>query len=213
MNFVAAVLIGVGAFFSVCNWLCLLSSLRRRRFVSPVFPAPSLLTTLGLALADSTRPYWWVGLLTDYTFFALLAAAPRLISEAWRLSSFTRQQLLVADDGPRHFTFSLHRRGHFLLRATFDAGVPCGQDRSIRSPSCTRCVCLRLPVRTRNIRGRAPPSAALMYADTALVPIEIDMPKARRAQALRQKPACPPSRTSPQARSGVAASCAVEALR
>lgn len=74
MNFVAAVLIGVGAFFSVCNWLCLLSSLRRRRFVSPVFPAPSLLTTLGLALADSTRPYWWVGLLTDYTFFSLLAA-------------------------------------------------------------------------------------------------------------------------------------------
>jgi hypothetical protein len=127
MIFVAAILIGVGAFFSVCNWLCLLSSLRRRRFVSPVFPASSLLTTLGLALADSTRPYWWVGLLTDYTFFALLAATPRLISEAWRLSSFTRQQLLVADDGPRHFTLSLHRQGHFLLRATFDTGVPCNE--------------------------------------------------------------------------------------
>ena len=127
MNSVATILIGIGAFLSVGNWLCLLSSLRGRRFVSPVFPAPSLLTTLGLALLDATRPYWWLGLFTDYTLFGLLAATPRLIADAWRLSSFTRQQLLVADDGSRHFTLSLHRHGYFLLRATFDSGVPCNE--------------------------------------------------------------------------------------
>jgi len=110
MNTVATIFIGIGAFLSVGNWLCLLSSLFRPRFVSPVFPAPSLLTTIGLALLDSTRPYWWIGLFTDYTLFGLLAATPRLITEAWRLSSFTRQQLLVADDGPRHFTLSLPAR-------------------------------------------------------------------------------------------------------
>ena len=127
MNLVATVLIGIGAFLSIGNWLCLLASLRSRRFVSPVFPAPSLLTTLGLALLDSTRTYWWVGLLTDYTLFGLLATTPQLIADAWRHSSFTRQQLLVADDGPRHFTLSLHRHGYFLLRATFAPGVSCNE--------------------------------------------------------------------------------------
>ena len=127
MNSVATILIGIGTFLSVGNWLCLLISLRGRRFVSPVFPAPSLLTTLGLALLDSTRAYWWFGLFTDYTLFGLIAATPRLIAEGWRLSSFTRQQLLAADDGPRHFTLSLHRHGYFLLRATFDPGVPCNE--------------------------------------------------------------------------------------
>ena len=127
MNTAATALIGIGAGLSVLNWLCLLSSLLRRRFVSPVFPAPSLLTAIGLALLDSTRPYWWVGLFTDYTLFGLLAATPRLIADAWRLSSFTRQQLLIAHDGPRHFTLSLHRHGYFLLRATFDPGVPCNE--------------------------------------------------------------------------------------
>jgi hypothetical protein len=127
MNTVATMLIGIGAFLSVANWLCLLSSLYRRRFVSAVCPAPSILTTIGLALLDSTRPYWWVGLFTDYTLFGVLAATPRLIVGAWRLSSFTRQQLLVADDGPRHFVLSLHRHGHFLLRATFDPGVRCDE--------------------------------------------------------------------------------------
>ncbi len=128
MNFIATIFIGIGAFLSVGNWLCLLSSLWQKRFVSPVFPAPSLLTTIGLVRHDSTRPYWWVGLFTDYTLFGLLAAAPRLIAEAWRLSSFTRQQLLVAEDGPRHFSLSLHPHGYFLLRATFNPGVQCNQN-------------------------------------------------------------------------------------
>lgn len=127
MSTAAAVLIGVGVALSALNWLCLLTSVLRQRFVSPVFPAPSLLTTIGLALLDDTRPYWWVGLFTDHTLFGLLAATPRLVAEAWRLSSFTRQQLLVADDGPRHFTLSLHRHGYFLLRGTFDPGVPCNE--------------------------------------------------------------------------------------
>ncbi len=127
MNLIATVLIGIGAILSVCNWLCLLSSLIRRRAVSPVFPVPSLLTALGLALADSTRPYWLVGLLTDYTLFSLLAAIPGLMSEVWRFSPFTRQELLVAEEGPRHFTLSLHRDGYFVLRGRFQPGVPCDE--------------------------------------------------------------------------------------
>lgn len=89
-----------------------------------MFPAPSILTTVGLALMASTRPYCWLGLFTDYTLFAIVVAAPRLIAEVWSTSVFTRQALLAAHDGPRHFILSLHRGGHFLLRGTFDAGVP-----------------------------------------------------------------------------------------
>lgn len=90
-----------------------------------MFPAPSVFTALGLALLDKSRPYWWVGLLTDYTFFALLIAIPSMVADAWRTSSFTRIQLLHADDAPRQFELSLHRGGHFLLRATFEPPMPC----------------------------------------------------------------------------------------
>lgn len=124
MNLIAKGLIFAGVLFSILNWLCLLSTLYKRRFVSPIFPAPSLLTTLGLALIDATRPYCWLGLFTDYTLFALVVAAPRLIAEFWHTSSFTRQALLAACDGPRHFMLSLHRSGYFVLRCTFDEGLP-----------------------------------------------------------------------------------------
>jgi hypothetical protein len=119
----AIIFISAGAFLSALNWLCLLSSWRGRRHVSPVFPAPSLLTAIGLALIDRTRSYWWLGLLSDWTLFSLLAASRRLIVDAWNTSSFTRQRLLEAEDGPRRFTLSLHRGGRFLLRAAFEPPV------------------------------------------------------------------------------------------
>ena len=110
---------------SLLNWACLIGSWRSKRHISPVFPAPSVLTALGLVLLEETRPYWWVGLLTDYTLFGLLIKAPSLMAGAWRTSSFTRIALLRAEDAPRRFELSLHRGGHFLLRATFEPSVPC----------------------------------------------------------------------------------------
>lgn len=124
----AYILIGIGVGFSLLNWTCLLGSWFRKRHISPVFPAPSVLTALGLALLDETRAYWWVGMLTDYTFFGLLIAAPSMVAGAWRTSAFTRVQLLRADDSPRRFDLSLHRGGHFLLRATFEPPMRCNAD-------------------------------------------------------------------------------------
>lgn len=119
-------LIAIGVALSLLNWACLLGSWRSKRHISPAFPAPSVLTAMGLALLVETRSYWWVGLLTDYTFFGLLIAGPSLIAGAWRTSSFTRIQALHAQDAPRRFELSLHHGGHFLLRATFDPPIPCG---------------------------------------------------------------------------------------
>lgn len=120
MNTVAFILIGLGVVLSLLNWSYLIGSWVSGRYMSPIFPAPSILTTLGLALYDQTRPYWWVGLLTDYTLIALVIAIPRLAAEVWRTSHFTRLQLLVAEDPPRRFQLSLHRGGHFLMQATFE---------------------------------------------------------------------------------------------
>ena len=125
MNTAAYILLGVGVGFSLLNWACLFGSWFSKRHISPVFPAPSGFTALGLALLDQTRAYWWAGLLTDYTFFELLIAAPSVAADAWRTSSFTRVQLLRAEDAPRRLELSLHRGGHFLLRATFKPPVPC----------------------------------------------------------------------------------------
>ena len=120
MNTVICLLLAVGIGFSLLNWVCLFASWFTKQQISPVFPAPSLFTALGLALFDRTRAYWWVGLLTDYTLFALFLAAPSLVAGAWHTSRVTRIQLLEAEDAPRRFELSLHRGGHFLLRATFE---------------------------------------------------------------------------------------------
>jgi hypothetical protein len=125
VNITAYILLGLGVGFSLLNWLCLFGSWFSKRHISPVFPAPSVFTALGLALLEQTRAYWWVGLLTDYTFFALLIVAPRMVAEAWRTSIFTRVQLLVAEGAPRRLELSLHRGGHFLLRATFEPPMSC----------------------------------------------------------------------------------------
>lgn len=125
MNTAAYILLGVGVGFSLLNWACLFGSWFSKRHISPLFPAPSVFTALGLALLDRTRAFWWVGLLTDYTFFGLLIAAPSMVAGAWRTSSFTRVQLLRAEDAPRRLELSLHRGGHFLLRATFEPPMPC----------------------------------------------------------------------------------------
>jgi hypothetical protein len=121
----AFILLGVGVGFSLLNWACLFGSWFSKRHISPVFPGPSIFTALGLALFDQTRPYWWAGLLTDYTLFGLFIAAPSMIVGAWRTSSFTRVQLLRAESAPRRFELSFHRGGHFLLRATFVPSIAC----------------------------------------------------------------------------------------
>lgn len=118
-------MLGLGVALSVFNWVCLFASWRSGRFVSPVFPMPSVLTAIGLGSLPQTRPYWWVGLLTDYTLFSWLVAAPRLIKEAWQTSAFTRIWQLRASDSSRLFDLSLHRGGHFFLRATFEPPASC----------------------------------------------------------------------------------------
>lgn len=125
MSVAACILLVVGIGFSLLNWGCFFASWFNKRHISPVFPAPSIFTAIGLALLDQTRPYWWVGLLTDYTFCTLLIAAPLIIASAWRTSRFTRVQVLYGEDEPRRFELSLHRGGHFLLRATFKPPMLC----------------------------------------------------------------------------------------
>ena len=125
MSLVALLFICTGAAVSLLNWAGLFAAWRRQRRASPVFPGPSVFTALGLALLEATRPYWWMGLLSDYTIFRLLLVAPAAIAAAWRTSSFPRIALLQAEDAARRFELSLHRGGHFLLRARFEPAVPC----------------------------------------------------------------------------------------
>ena len=125
MNIAAYILLGLGISFSLLNWAYLFSSWFGKRHISPVFPAAFVFTVLGLVLIDQTHSYWWVGFLTDCTFFTLLIASPTIAANTWRTSRFTRVQLLLGEAMPRRFELSLHRGGHFLLRATFEQPVQC----------------------------------------------------------------------------------------
>lgn len=116
---IAVFLIAFGVAFSLLNWCCLLASYIGRKHVSMAFPFPSLITMLGLALLESTRSYWWIALLTDYTLLSL----PSLIATL-RESQVNRVQFFRADDPPRHFALSLHEGMRFRLRIEFDPRVP-----------------------------------------------------------------------------------------
>jgi len=70
-------LLGLGVGLSALNWTTLLGMWIKKTYISPVFPVPSVLTAIGLALFDETRAYWWLGLLTDYTFLTSIFAAVR----------------------------------------------------------------------------------------------------------------------------------------
>lgn len=125
MKTAAFLLLAIGIGLTILNWSSLFASWFSKRHISPVFPASSLLTAWGLALFEPTRAYCWVSLLTDYTLFTLLIAAPALVADEWRTSRFTRVKLLLAEETPRKLELSLHRGGHFLLRATFIPPAPC----------------------------------------------------------------------------------------
>lgn len=125
MMIVASVLLTIGVGLSLLNWACLFETWRTQRYISPVFPVPSVLTALGLRLLEPTRAYWWAGLFTDYTLFSLIYATPCILADEWRTSRFTRIHHMRAEDGPRQFELSLHRGGRFLLRVRFDPPTSC----------------------------------------------------------------------------------------
>jgi len=125
MRIVAFILIGIGGAFSLLNWISLIGTIQTKRPTSIGFPAPSLLTALGLSLLAETHHYWWIALFTDYSLFVIPIALPRLIAGAWQTSALTRVKRLQAAGKQRRVELSFHRGGHFTLRITYKPALTC----------------------------------------------------------------------------------------
>lgn len=114
----------VGVALSAANWRLVLPRPPGRANVSQIPFVPCLFTMLGLVGFDSTRRFWWTALFIDPSIASFGYVLPKLAAESWRTSRFTRLRVLRAHDARRRIELSLHRNGHFLLRAAFDPSTP-----------------------------------------------------------------------------------------
>jgi len=97
---------------------------RTGKHVSPVivpFVGPVFLTAWILL---SSRSRWLVpaAWLTDIGTIYALILAPRLLSEWWSTSSFTRIMTLEGKHEKQEAVLSLHSKGHYLLRKEWKRG-------------------------------------------------------------------------------------------
>ena len=82
------VLLILGGWICLVNWMCLYKSWKTKRFHSVVPLVGAILLALGLTSFDRTAPYAWLSPLADYGTIAFLLAIPRLTKEAWNTSRF-----------------------------------------------------------------------------------------------------------------------------
>jgi len=84
----AKVLISVGGFVALMNWLTLVP-LRGGRHASTVPFIGAIFLALGAVLVPALRPYAWAAVLMDYGTLLFVVKFPGLAVELWSTSRFT----------------------------------------------------------------------------------------------------------------------------
>ena len=112
----AVILIALGGFVVVMNWVMIIATRRTGRFHSTVPLVGALLLGAGLALLPPTRHYAWAAILTDYGTLVLLYSLPRLVRETWETSE---RNLIAEYQGGRGImtaSISLYRSGICIIK-------------------------------------------------------------------------------------------------
>lgn len=112
----AAALILLGAIVALANWWSLYSSLRTKKFCSPVPLAGAMFLGGGMFLLPAARPYCWSALLIDYGTLSLLLAAPRIAGEIWSTSRRNLVSEYLGHSGNRTVRLCLFKKQIFTLR-------------------------------------------------------------------------------------------------
>ena len=124
MSAIALVLGGLLASF---NWYSIYASRKSGRFVSAVPLIGAALLVVGFLGIPQTRPYAWLGIIIDYGTLALIMASPRLMREAWLVSSVNLLHGLTGLNNGRRDDIRLFRKSIFTIRCVHEPGVPCNE--------------------------------------------------------------------------------------
>lgn len=108
-------LILLGGFFVVMNWACLITSLVTKKNHSMVPPFGGMLVAGGLAFLPAWQRLFWLGLLIDIGFWAMLAAMPSLIQQARRSSKSRLELSLVGRSDGIEVSLSLFRPDDYQI--------------------------------------------------------------------------------------------------
>ena len=87
ITIMSAIALVLGGLLASFNWYSIYASRKSGRFVSAVPLIGAALLVVGFLGIPQTRPYAWLGIIIDYGTLALIMASPRLMREAWLVSS------------------------------------------------------------------------------------------------------------------------------
>lgn len=123
---VAYVLIAIGGWVSLANWLSPVLSVRGKRNVSAIPVVGAVLLGLGLWLLPATRSFAWIALFADYGTLILIVSAPWIAKEMWLSYNTKLVHSFSAEVGGRLVTIKLYEREIAHIRFVFDPVVPRG---------------------------------------------------------------------------------------
>ena len=112
----ALLLIALGGFVALMNWVMVIQSHRTGRLHSPVPLVGALVLGAGLALLAPTRHYAWAAILADYGTLALLVALPMLVREVWKTRRFNLAAEYRGERGTLSARVRLYRSGVCVIR-------------------------------------------------------------------------------------------------
>jgi hypothetical protein len=125
MSSLLTALLIAGLIFPVLSLITLIGSLltqwMHKKYSSPAFVpfvGPVLLTAWVIFAHESP---WLIAVfwIADLGTLAFLAASPRLISEWWQTSSFTKTLTLTGNRDEQDAILTIHSTGHYLLKKSW----------------------------------------------------------------------------------------------
>ena len=118
LQVIALVLMSLGGFIAVANWLSIYLSWYTGRFHSPIPVIGGLFLFVGMFLLPAMRLWSWTAVLLDYGTMGLLIASPYIIADLWSTSRFNLLEEYIGRNGNKTVHLRLFRKGIFALEVS-----------------------------------------------------------------------------------------------
>ena len=107
----AVLLISIGSYVSLCNWMILYQSFRYEKSNSTVPFIGGIFLVFGFLLIPSLHPIGWLAFVLDYGFLTGIIGLPVLFREIWSMSPFNLLHELRSVGKSPAITIKLYRDG------------------------------------------------------------------------------------------------------
>ncbi|QDU20571.1 hypothetical protein [Urbifossiella limnaea] len=122
---IAGLLLALGSWVSLLNWVVLLVSWRTGKFHSAIPFVGGFCLGVGALLLPPLRPYAWAAVLLDWGTIVVVLSLPSVVQELWETSWFNLVEECVGVRGRTTVRLRLFRRGVVVIN--WDIARPKGE--------------------------------------------------------------------------------------